>query len=197
MFSFLVSRTVLTVVLLALAWQVRSQLSVDNRKSRIDLHVTADYVHVRSYGAYVTGGILGEYHYSDRISAFFPVSFGVNYFEIGLGTIFAPFGLLSLGEDEKSLTDLVGMFFALVTSIESMGYHIQLGENREIIPYYSLCRLRSFDSEGELSASLGVMLRLHLSERWHINWSGEYSKYYTTRNLSGAEGSISMAYVFR
>lgn len=197
MFSSLASRSVLTFALYALSWQVQSQLSVENRKSRIDLHVTADYVQIKSFGSYVTGGLLGEFHYNDRISAFFPVSVGVDYFEIGLGTIFAPMGLWSLGEEDKSLADLLGMFFALVTSVESMGYHIQLGEKREVIPYYSLCRLRSFDNQAELSGSLGVMLCLHLSDRWSMNWSGEYSKYYTTANVSGVEGNMSVAYAFR
>lgn len=196
MFSSLILRLVFLFVFLSVAWQVCSQLSIEDRRSRIDLHITADYVNVKSYGAYVTGGLLGEYHYTDKMSAFFPVSFGVEYFEIGLGTIFAPLGLWSLGEEEKSLGELVGMFFALMTSVESIGYRIQFAEKQEVVPYYSLCRLRSFSSQGELSGSLGVMLRLHLSNRWHMNWSGEYSKYYTRRNLSGVEGSVSMAYVF-
>ena len=174
-----------------------SQSSVESRNSRVDLHLTADYVNVKSYGTYVTGGLLGEYHYTENVSAFFPVAVGVNYFEIGLGTVFAPLGLWSLGEEEKSLGELLGMLLALATSIESMGYQVNLGEKQQVIPYYSLCRLRAFDSEGELSASLGVMLRLYLSDRWHLNWSGEYSQYYTTRNLSGVEGGISIAYVFR
>ncbi len=174
-----------------------AQVPLDSRNSRVDLHLTADYINVNSYGTYVTGGLLGEYHYTENVSAFFPLAVGVDYFEIGLGTIFAPLGLWSLGEEEKSLGQLLGMLFALATSIESMGYQINLGEKQQVIPYYSLCRLRAFDSEGELSASLGAMLRLHLSDRWHLNWSGEYSQYYTTRNLSGVEGGISIAYVFR
>ncbi|WP_421869841.1 hypothetical protein [Marinoscillum sp.] len=176
----------------------QGQVPVSERNSRVDLHITADYIGAGSLGTYVSGGLLGEFHYGDRVSAFFPLAFGKDYFEIGLGTIFAPLGLWAMsGGEEKTLGEFFGMLLAVATSVESMGYHIRLGEKQEFIPYYSLCRLRSFDSQGELSASLGLMMRLHLSDRWHLNWSGEYSQFYTLRQASGVEGGMSVAYVFR
>lgn len=180
---------------------VQGQTPVEFRKSRVDLHVTGDYIDANTLGTIVSGGLLGEFHYNDRVSALFPLAFGSGYFELGLGTMFAPLGLWSLhlseDEEEQSLGEFIGMMLAIATSVESMGYHVRLGEGKEIIPFYSLCKLRSIHQEGYLSGSLGAMLRLHLSDRWHLNWSGEYSIYYTEQDVSGIEGGVSLAYVFR
>lgn len=176
-----------------------SQVPVEERRSRVDLHVFVDYLDIKTQGIRITGGLLGEYHFSDKISSFYPIGLGDGYFELGLGTFFAPFGLLALhfeDEEEQTLGQYIGMMLALATSVESLGYHVPIGRGKEIIPYYSLCKLRSIEHKGFLSGSVGAMLRLNLADRWHLNWSGEYSLFYTKKGVSGLEAGISFAYAF-
>ncbi|HCX22501.1 MAG: hypothetical protein CMB80_17785 [Flammeovirgaceae bacterium] len=176
-----------------------SQVPQEERRGAVDLHAYADYLNINTLGQHYSGGLIGEYHFSDKISSFYPIGLGDGYFELGLGTFFAPLGLLALhfeDEEEQTLGQYIGMMLALATSVESMGYHLKIGQGKEIIPYYSLCKLRSVDEQGYLSGSLGAMLRLHLSDRWHLNWSGEYSLWYTKKGVSCLEAGLSFAYAF-
>ena len=194
----------LTGTLLLCVFSVRSQDAQTDRAGKVDLHLTAYRIGSTEFNRDLAVGVIGEFHFGEHLSSFFPLSFSDRYFQVGLGTLFAPLGLLSLrsGTDE-TIGGFLGQVFAVATAFESMGYRINVGEKKEIIPFYSLLRLTGVGNNvvkasenGYVSGSLGVMFRYHLSDRFHMNGYGELSHYYGVERSRGLQTGITIGYAF-
>ena len=81
------------------------------------------------------GSVDLSYHFKPHAAILYNYGFTKNYFHFGLGSILGPLGILMLQGDDLSFSQFfLGILFT-ATSIESMGFPIPIGTNKEIMPY--------------------------------------------------------------
>ncbi|MDN4164963.1 hypothetical protein QWY31_05585 [Cytophagales bacterium LB-30] len=144
-----------------------------------------------------------SYHFRPHAAILYNYGFMQNYFHFGLGSILGPLGLMMLRSEDLTLGQL---FFALLftaSSVESMGFPIPIGTDKEIMPYYSALKIRSMwdgpDTPGlgtYASWSLGVKARHFFNYNWHISGYVEYTQLYFHRLPRGTQAGIQVGYSF-
>lgn len=193
-------KRIFTAILFGLFFiTMNAQTPVKDRNSRIDLMAMANYSNMVSMPTKYSFGVLGSYRYNDLVSSYFPLSFGPGYAHLSLSTLFAPIGLLILNTNDEfdNLGEFIGTLLAVATAVERMGFHIQLKEQIELIPYYSLLGFHFYGEDGYTSASAGAMLRIYFSSNWFVNGYAEYNRFYASPNPTGILAGFCIGYAFK
>lgn len=168
------------------------------------LYATGDFIDINLYNARAAGGLELAYRANRYMSFLFPLSVAKNYSHFGLGTFIAPLGLLILQSDDLSFGQLIGGLVMASTMIESGAFHIPIDRFKEIVPYYSLFRIRNIwdgpDTPGQgtyISFSAGLKIRYEMLPKWTISAYAEYSQLYYNHQSKGIQSGVAIGYAFR
>lgn len=103
-----------------------------------------------------------------KVSTHYVAYFGNNYCEFSPGLVAMPvIAIMLVGDSEFNSLEELGLFAVLLaSSFENIALHFNLGENMELSPSFSLCRIRYFFNENNagtsfLCASGGLGLKIN------------------------------------
>jgi hypothetical protein len=145
--------------------------------------------------------VVCEYMLTKHIGSNFPIAAGPNYAHVGLGIL----GAAGIAASRDPLGK--GNFFLMLFTpflIENMSFHIPISKRAELVPYYSLLRVRYNWDEinssyrgSHASGSMGLKLITFSDSNWNFSMYAEASQLYMSGHPYGFQSGISMFHIFK